>query len=83
MNYSFKCPYPCNYEIKIDAVNDDDAINKMIMAGAIRCRNSDNRCYCENAHHEMPPINDNQLRRIVSLCMCAVDDGGNSCRHFS
>jgi len=35
MTYSFACPVPCNYEIKVDAKNGDDAINKIIMAGAI------------------------------------------------
>ena len=83
MNYSFKCPFPCNYEIKIEAINDDDAINKMIMAGAIRCRNADNRCYCEKARHDMPPIADNQLRKIVSLCMFTGDDGANLSRNFN
>jgi hypothetical protein len=24
MKYSFTCPAPCNYEIKIDAQNDDE-----------------------------------------------------------
>jgi hypothetical protein len=69
MTYSFACPVPCNYEIKVDAKNGDDAINKIIMAGAIRCRNIKNRCHCEKANHNMPPIKEEQLRNIVQLCM--------------
>ena len=33
MKYSFKCPAPCNYEIKVDAQTDDDAVNKIMAAG--------------------------------------------------
>jgi len=69
MTYSFACPVPCNYEIKVDAEDSDDAIKKIIMAGAIRCRNINNRCYCEKANHHMPPIKEEQLRNIVRLCM--------------
>ena len=69
MTYSFACPVPCNYKIRVDAKNGDDAIKKIIMAGAIRCRNINNRFRCEKANHNMPPIKEDQLRNIVRLCM--------------
>ena len=39
MTYSFACPVPCDHEIKVHAKNNDDAVNAIIRAGAIRCRN--------------------------------------------
>ena len=38
MQYSFKCPAPCNYEIKVDAKDDDDASNKIMAAGKIHAK---------------------------------------------
>lgn len=69
MNYSFACPAPCNREIKVDANDNLDAIEKMIMAGAISCRNIGNQCRCKHAHFDMSPIPEEQLRHIVSLCI--------------
>lgn len=67
MYYSFKCPFPCNQEITVDAVSPDDAITRMIQEGAMRCRNKDYHCYCDEAHLHMPPINKNELKNIVQL----------------
>ncbi len=67
MNYSFKCPFPCNQEITVDAVNPDDAITMMIQEGAMRCRNKDYHCQCNAAHLRMPPIDSSQLKDIVQL----------------
>jgi hypothetical protein len=69
MIYSFICPTPCNLEIMVEAKNNLDAIDKIIMAGAISCRNSDNQRICEKAHMDMPPIPVEQLKNIVMLCM--------------
>lgn len=69
MKYSFACPAPCNREIKVDANDHSDAVEKMIMAGAISCRNIDNQCSCQYARLNLPPIPGDQLRRIVSLCI--------------
>ena len=69
MTYSFACPTPCNREIKVDANDNFDAVEKIIMAGAISCRNIDNQCRCKNAHRDMSPIPGEELRRIVGLCM--------------
>ena len=69
MIYTFACPVPCNYEIKVEAKNSDDAIKRIIRAGAIRCRNINNWRPCKRANHNMPPIKEEQLRNIVRLCM--------------
>jgi hypothetical protein len=44
MTYSFACPVPCDYEIKVYTKNNDDAVNAIIRAGAIRCRNIEKNC---------------------------------------
>jgi hypothetical protein len=67
MTYSFACPLPCRREFKVDAEDNSDAVNKMIMAGAISCRNSKNPHRCPGAHFDLSPIPDSQLQRIVSL----------------
>ena len=69
MIYSFACPAPCNREIKVDARDNLDAVEKIITAGAISCRNSDSLCICNHAQVVMSPIPEEQLRHIVSLCM--------------
>jgi hypothetical protein len=69
MTYSFACPIPCNRQIKVDANDNVDAVEKIIMAGAISCRNINNQCNCKQAHFVMSPIPEEQLRHIVSLCI--------------
>ncbi len=65
--YCFMCPPPCNREIMVEANSKHDAIDKIILAGAISCRNSRCNCLCEKAHFDMPPITIEQLKNIVSL----------------
>ncbi len=69
MTYSFACPLPCDHEIKVHAKNNDDAVNAIIGAGAMRCRNSEKECHCDKARLCMPPMPREQLRSIVRLCM--------------
>lgn len=69
MTYSFVCPFPCNKELKVDALNNEDAINKLMLAGAIRCRNAQNQYNCENNQYDMLPIPEEKLRDIVGSCM--------------
>jgi hypothetical protein len=69
MIYSFICPPPCNREIIVEAKNNMDAVDKMITAGAISCRNSENQLSCEKYHFDMPPIPLGQLKNIVGLYM--------------
>jgi hypothetical protein len=33
MEYSIQCPSPCNYEIKVEASSDDEAVEKIMKAG--------------------------------------------------
>ncbi|MHB8908626.1 MAG: hypothetical protein ACYDAA_07085 [Syntrophales bacterium] len=79
MIYSFACPAPCDRKIKVEAHDNLDAIEKIITAGAISCRNSDTQCSCSRAQIELSPIPEEQLRNIVSLCMreeCDASLGG-------
>jgi hypothetical protein len=69
MTYSFACPLPCDHEIRVYAKNNDDAVNAIIRAGAIRCRNIEKDCLCEKARIQLPPVPAEQLKRIVRLCM--------------
>ncbi len=69
MYYSFTCPFPCNYVIKVGAENSDDAVGKIMAAGAMSCRNLANRCYCEKKDLNLYPIPEDDLRNVVSLHM--------------
>jgi len=69
MTYSFVCPLPCTYEVKVHANSKDDAVNAILKAGAISCRNMEKQCRCEEARIEMPPFTNEQLRVVVRLCM--------------
>ncbi|MBP8746172.1 MAG: hypothetical protein KBH86_13745 [Syntrophorhabdus sp.] len=69
MIYSFACPVPCNYEIRVEAKNGEDAVTRFIRAGAIRCRNVRKGCFCESAKYNFPPLQEEQLKNIVRLCM--------------
>ncbi len=56
MTYSFKCPGACNYVVKVDAGNDDEAVRKIIKEGEV---------HRKQAHPEMPPMTDEQLGTII------------------
>ena len=60
MQYSFKCPAPCNYEIKVDAKDDDDASNKIMAAGKI---------HAKAVHPDMPPMSDTQMKDMFKAGM--------------
>jgi hypothetical protein len=68
MNYTFSCPAPCSRVIMVEANNDDDAVNKIIGAGAINCRSIKNESSCKKVHH-LSPLKEKDLREIVKLCM--------------
>ena len=76
MVYTFACPVPCHRVIKIFANTDDDAINKIIVAGALSCRNMGNKTYCEKGRHHMPSLPGDQLREIVRFSMEAESVDG-------
>jgi hypothetical protein len=69
MVYTFACPVPCKRIIKVYATTDDDAVNKIIEAGAISCRNTSNQSCCEYRHRHMPSLPKNQLIEIVRVSM--------------
>jgi hypothetical protein len=69
MVYTFACPVPCQRIIKVHADSDDEAIERMIVAGAMSCRNAAHRRYCEEGHRRMPSFSMEQLRQIVRLSM--------------
>jgi len=52
----------------IDANNGDDAVYKIIEAGALSCRNINNTSCCKKVIH-LPPLPEKKLIDIVRLCM--------------
>jgi len=68
MVYTFTCPSPCSRIIMIDANNGDDAVYKIIEAGALSCRNINNASCCKKVIH-LPPLPEKKLIDIVRLCM--------------
>jgi len=69
ITYLFRCPPPCDREVMVEAKNKRDAIDKMIMAGAMSCRNSEDQRICEKAHVDMPSMPVERLKNIVALYM--------------
>jgi hypothetical protein len=69
MVYTFSCPLPCDKSIKVNASCDDDAIKKIITAGAINCRNELNRSCSEKHTYCLPPLKEKHLQEIVKLSM--------------
>jgi predicted small metal-binding protein len=60
MKYSFSCPAPCNYEIKVDAKDDDEAIGK-IMAEGIK--------HAKKDHPDMPPMTEGRMKTKIRTGM--------------
>lgn len=69
MVYAFACPVPCHRIIKVHANSDDEAIDKIIVAGALSCRNMTHRKHCEEGCRHMPSFSAERLREIVRLSM--------------
>jgi hypothetical protein len=67
MIYTFACPGTCSKIIKVNASNDEDAITKIIKAGAIGCRNREKQSCREQDFHYMFPLPEELLREIVRL----------------
>ncbi|HEX2965072.1 MAG TPA: hypothetical protein VHO84_04775 [Syntrophorhabdaceae bacterium] len=59
MKYSITCPAPCNHEIKVDAQNDDEGINKLLVAG---------KAHAKEAHPDMS-MSDQEMREMISNSM--------------
>jgi hypothetical protein len=75
MVYTFACPVPCRRVIKVYANTEEDAIDKMIVAGAMSCRMA-NKKACEEGHHRMPSLPEDRLREIVRLSMATESVDG-------
>ncbi|HVN96397.1 MAG TPA: hypothetical protein VMT62_08210 [Syntrophorhabdaceae bacterium] len=60
MNYSFKCPAPCSEEIKVDAKNDDEAVDKLMAAG---------KAHAKEKHPNMPPMSEKQMKDMLKAGM--------------
>jgi len=73
MTYTFSCPAPCRQVIRVDARNDDDAVGKLIKAGAMTCRNRASDDTCDTTRPVMSPWTDLQLRGVVRLIMRAEE----------
>ena len=69
MVYTFACPIPCRRVIKVDASTDDEAITKILAAGAVSCRNMASLKDCDEEHRHMPVLHEEQLREIVRVSM--------------
>jgi hypothetical protein len=73
MTYTFSCPAPCSRVIRVEAHDDEDAVGKIIRAGAMICRNSGSHDPCDTTHLVMTPLPERQLREVVRLSMQAEE----------
>jgi hypothetical protein len=76
MVYTFACPIPCRRVIKVDANTADEAITKILAAGAVSCRNMANLKDCDEEHRHMPVLDEGQLREIVRFSMESESSAG-------
>jgi hypothetical protein len=65
--------------IRVDACNDEEAIGKIIRAGAMTCRNRKSPALCDANHPAMSPLPEKQLREVVRMMM---NVGASSKYHF-
>jgi len=73
MTYTFSCPAPCRRVIRVEARDDEDAVWKIIKAGAMTCRNKRSDGPCDSTHPALPPLPERQLRDVVRLSMQAEE----------
>jgi hypothetical protein len=71
MTYTFSCPAPCSRIVRVEARDDEEAVGKIIEAGAMTCRNRGSDGSCDTTHPIMPPLPERQLRDVVRLSMQA------------
>jgi len=60
MKNSFTCPVPCNHEVKVEARNDDEAMNKPMAAG---------KGHAGESHLNMPPMSEQQMKDMLKAGM--------------
>ena len=73
MTYTFSCPAPCQKVIVTEACNDDDAVEKLIKAGALICRNKQSCSSCNTIYFVMKALPYEQIREVVRLYMQTGD----------
>lgn len=73
MTYIFSCPAPCRRIVRVEARDDEDAVGKIIKAGAMTCRKQGSDGPCDFTHPVLPPLPERQLRDVVRLSMHAED----------
>jgi hypothetical protein len=73
MTYNFSCPAPCSRVIRVEAHDDEDAVEKIIQAGAMTCRNRGSNNSCDTTHLVLTPLPEMQLRELVRLSMQSED----------
>jgi hypothetical protein len=73
MTYTFSCPAPCNRVIRVEAHDDEDAVGKLVQAGAMTCRSRGSDDPCGTTHLVMTPLPERQLREVVRWSMRAED----------
>jgi hypothetical protein len=56
MTYNFSCPAPCIRVIRVEAHDDEDAVEKIIQAGAMTCRNRGSNDPCDTTHLVLTPL---------------------------
>jgi len=60
MNYSMTCPSPCNQIMKVDAMNDEEAMSKLMVAG---------KEHLKKAHPDVPPMPEEQMKSLLKSNM--------------
>jgi hypothetical protein len=73
MTYTFSCSVPCSRVIRVEARDDEDAVWKIIRAGAMTCRNEESNGPCDSTHPSLSPLPEGRLRDVVRLSMQAED----------
>lgn len=68
MTYLFVCPYPCDREIIINADNDQEALDKIMVAGALSCRKPSGLDVCRETH-SLCLLTEAQIKDVVRLCL--------------
>jgi hypothetical protein len=59
--------------IRVEAHDDEDAVEKIIRAGAMTCRNGGSNDRCDTTHLVLTPLPEMQLRELVRLSMRGED----------
>ncbi len=67
MEYSIQCPSPCNFEIKVEAINDDEAVEKIMQAGA--AHKNESHCDMKMSEEQMRSMVRSNMKKSSCACM--------------